>query len=232
MFDPSLFAELQAKIDQEAKVKEELRIVLHNLERQTRKTHSILAKAHSIPSRDFGSPTEGPLGDTGSSFSQEVKFVIELKNIAGRYPYYKYNSLWSRNVQDSAFSALYYGWLGGFEEFEAGTVLPIEAVGTALQVPVNIKHEDAFHLTIEEYLQALISLIEELARLAVNSVTLGDYKRPGEIGKLLKNIQAGFQLLNLKNDSLRRRSDSIKYNVKKVEDVVYDLSLRNLVPKE
>ena len=29
-------------------------------------------------------------------------------------------------------------------------------------VPVNLKDRDAFHLTIEEYLQALISLVEEL----------------------------------------------------------------------
>lgn len=81
-------------------------------------------------------------------------------------------------------------------------------------------------------MQSLISLIEELARLAVNSVTLGDYQRPLEISRFVKDIHAGFQILNLKNDSLRRRSDSIKYNVKKIEDVVYDLSLRNLVSKE
>ena len=31
-------------------------------------------------------------------------------------------------------------------------------------VPVNLKDKDAFHITIEEYLQALISLIEELVR--------------------------------------------------------------------
>jgi hypothetical protein len=45
-------------------------------------------------------------------------------------------------------------------------------------------------------------------------------------------LHAGFQMLNLKNDSLRRRSDGLKYRVKDVEDVVYDLSLRNLVPKK
>jgi hypothetical protein len=39
-------------------------------------------------------------------------------------------------------------------------------------------------------------------------------------------------MLNLKNDSLRRRSDGLKYRVKDVEDVVYDLSLRNLVAKK
>jgi predicted translin family RNA/ssDNA-binding protein len=98
-------------------------------------------------------------------------------------------------------------------------------------VPVNLKDQDAFHITIEEYLQSLITLIEELARLAINSVTLGDYQRPLQISRFVKDIHAGFQILNLKNDSLRRRSDSIKYNVKKVEDIVYDLSLRNLVPK-
>jgi predicted translin family RNA/ssDNA-binding protein len=100
-----------------------------------------------------------------------------------------------------------------------------------ITVPVNLKDGDAFHITIEEYLQSLITLIEELARLAINSVTLGDYQRPLQISQFVKDIHAGFQILNLKNDSLRRRSDSIKYNVKKVEDIVYDLSLRNLVPK-
>lgn len=98
-------------------------------------------------------------------------------------------------------------------------------------VPVNLKDRDAFHITIEEYLQSLITLIEELARLAINSVTLGDYHRPLLISQFVKDLHAGFQILNLKNDSLRRRSDSIKYNVKKIEDVVYDLSLRNLIPK-
>jgi len=69
------------------------------------------------------------------------------------------------------------------------------------------------------------------ARLAINSVTLGDYNRPLQISQFIKDIFSGFQILNLKNDTLRRRSDGIKYSVKKVEDVVYDLSLRNLLPK-
>lgn len=72
---------------------------------------------------------------------------------------------------------------------------------------------DVFHMTIEEYLHSLISLIEELARLAVNSVTLGDHHRPLEISRFVKDLHAGFQILNLKNDMLRKRSDSIKYNV-------------------
>lgn len=97
---------------------------------------------------------------------------------------------------------------------------------------MNVKDEDTFHITTEDYLLALCSTIEELARLAPNAVTMGDFDRPAKISKFIKDIHAGFQLLNLKNDSLRRRSDGIKYSVKKVEDVVYDLSLRGLLPKQ
>ena len=80
----------------------------------------------------------------------------------------------------------------------------------------SVYFSDVFHMTIEEYLHSLISLIEELARLAVNSVTLGDYHRPLEISRFVKDLHAAFQLLNLKNDNLRKRSDSIKYNVSKI----------------
>ena len=61
---------------------------------------------------------------------------------------------------------------------------------------------------------------------------MGDYKRPLQISQFIKDVHAGFQILNLKNDTLRKRSDGIKYRLKDVEDVVYDLSLRGLQPKE
>lgn len=35
---------------------------------------------------------------------------------------------------------------------------------TIWEVPVNLKEEDAFHLTIEEYLLSLIAMAEELVR--------------------------------------------------------------------
>ena len=48
----------------------------------------------------------------------------------------------------------------------------------------------------------------------MNSVTLGDYQRPVQISDFIKDLFAGFQLLNLKNDILRKRSDGIKYSVR------------------
>ena len=77
------------------------------------------------------------------------------------------------------------GWLGGFEsESEVasqGRLLTIEDVGKILDgmlmlktgevlllifdsatVPINVKDRDVFHLTIEEYLLSIVSLVEEL----------------------------------------------------------------------
>lgn len=68
--------------------------------------------------------------------------------------------------------------------------------------------------------------------MAVNSVTYGDYNRPINISKFVTELNAGFRLLNLKNDSLRKRFDALKYDVKKIEEVVYDLSIRGLKPDE
>lgn len=72
-------------------------------------------------------------------------------------------------------------------------------------------------------------MINEMSRLAVNSVTLGDFATPIRLSRFVKDLHAGFQLLNLKNDSLRKRFDGIKYDIKKIEEIVYDISLRGLV---
>lgn len=68
------------------------------------------------------------------------------------------------------------------------------------------------------------------SRFAVNSVTAADYARPFRIAMFMAELDAGFRLLNLKNDSLRKKFDGLKYDLKKVEEVVYDLTIRGLKP--
>lgn len=191
----------------------------------------VLSRAHSTPVAEL----QDVLNAAQEPLEREIETIGKLSEAGSKLPYYKFNNMWSRQMQDATYGILFWGWLGGRQQESAivksGRLLTIEEVGEIMKVPVNLKDKDEFHLTIEEYLQALISLVEELARLARNSVTLGDYERPVLINRFVKDLHAGFQILNLKNDSLRRRSDGIKYRVKDVEDVVYDLSLRNLVPK-
>lgn len=139
-------------------------------------------------------------------------------------------------MQNAINTAVYCAWLGGFPAVtgssgEVGHLLTLEQAGTIFAVPTNLKDRDAFHLTIEEYLLSLTDLTQELGRLATNAVTLGDFALPLIISAFLKDLFAGFQLLNLKNDILRKRADAVKYDVKRVEDVVYDLSLRGLVAR-
>lgn len=70
--------------------------------------------------------------------------------------------------------------------------------------------------------------MDELARYATNSVTRKSFSEPKKILTFLNQIYAGMSTLNLKNGDLRRRYDSIKYKIKDVEAVVYDLTLRGL----
>jgi len=49
MVDPQIFEDLQAKIDEDTQVKEQIRAILQILERQGRITQSILSRAHSTP---------------------------------------------------------------------------------------------------------------------------------------------------------------------------------------
>jgi predicted translin family RNA/ssDNA-binding protein len=91
--------------------------------------------------------------------------------------------------------------------------------------------QDGFHLDLEMYLMGVLQMVSELSRFAINSVTLGDYNRVLSLQSFVGNINSGFRLLNLKNDSLRKRFDSLKYDVKKIEEIVYDLTIRGLIQK-
>ncbi|KAK5958207.1 Translin-1 [Knufia fluminis] len=223
LIDTGIFTSLQAKIDEESEIRDQLKTLVDNLSKQGRLTQSVLSRIHNVPSSALSTEVLDP---SKQAIQQQVQTVQALAAEGSKYPFYKWNQLWQRDVQHLISNVQLHRWL------ETGQLVSVEEIGTFFNVPVNVKDQDTFHITIEDYLLALCTTIEELARLAPNSVTLGDYARPLQISKFIKDIHAGFQLLNLKNDALRRRSDGIKYSVKKVEDVVYDLSLRGLLPKE
>lgn len=94
---------------------------------------------------------------------------------------------------------------------------------------ISCHQSEGFHLDLETYLMGLLSMVNELSRFAINSVTLGDYSRVLSLQRFVADLNSGFRLLNLKNDGLRKRFDSLKYDVKKIEEIVYDLSIRGLL---
>lgn len=90
---------------------------------------------------------------------------------------------------------------------------------------------DTFFLDLEMYLIGILQMSNDLSRFAINSVTLGDYSRVLMLQTFISDLSSGFRLLNLKNDTLRKKFDGLKYDVKKIEEIVYDLSIRGLLVK-
>ncbi len=81
----------------------------------------------------------------------------------------------------------------------------------------------------ETYLGGLCDLTGELARLAVFSVVEENYKNVETIKQVVSDIYDEFLRFDLRNGELRKKSDSIKWNLKKVEEILYDLKIRDKV---
>jgi len=78
----------------------------------------------------------------------------------------------------------------------------------------------------ESYLLGLCDLTGELVRKAVNEAIKGNFKQVLKIKDLVEELYNEFLKFNLRNSELRRKSDQIKWNLKKLEDVVFELKLK------
>ncbi|TKA53845.1 hypothetical protein B0A53_03635 [Rhodotorula sp. CCFEE 5036] len=211
------FGYLQDALTRDAELRERVRDVVRQLEQAQRASLAVLARVHSCPDSQIPElvsslePTLSPLRS-------------HLSDLAALIPpqqFYRYSDSFSRSIQQASFIIVFRVFL------EREDVPSKEEV--AQQLGIQEAWKDHFFLSTEEYLHSLISLVNELSRLAVNRVTLGDYGAPARYSRFAKELANAFGLLNLKNDSLRKRFDSIKYDVKRLEEVVYDLSLRGLL---
>lgn len=76
----------------------------------------------------------------------------------------------------------------------------------------------------EAYLLGLCDLTGELVRKAVNDVIRKNVESAKKIKELVSQIYGEFLKFDLRNGELRKKADQIKYNLMKLEDVMYDLS--------
>ena len=81
-------------------------------------------------------------------------------------------------------------------------------------------------VSAEDYLSGLCDLTGELVRKAIYDVIHKKFGEAGRIKELVHEIYGEFLKLHLRNGDLRKKSDSIKYNLKKLEEVMYDISLK------
>lgn len=212
-----VFTEYGDILAKEADIREELRDAVKGVEVAARDIDQTLIHIHKY---DRFKTLESIAEQAESKFVavQEAYKVLDSKIPLDSY--WKYSNIWSNTnswISYLASLTLYIKTEKLADKDEVSKLLGMDEGMTRL------------HLDIEDYLLGLCHLCSELARLAVNSVTKQDYNRPVRIVEFLNTLSTGFRLLNLKNDNLRKKFDSIKWQLKKVEEVVYDLSIRGLV---
>jgi len=118
--------------------------------------------------------------------------------------------------------------LGFLKWMEEDKLIPLEEVDGTLGLTAE-EAGKGLSTEIEDYIFGLCLIPGELSRLCINRATSGDYATILRIVKFVNELYAGLQLLNFKNDYMRKKFDSIKYDLKKIEEVVYDLSIRGLL---
>ncbi|MFH0752891.1 MAG: hypothetical protein V1914_04850 [archaeon] len=78
------------------------------------------------------------------------------------------------------------------------------------------------------YLLGLCDLAGELVRLAVDDVINKDYDSALKIKSVVEDIYGEFLKFDLRNGLLRKKSDSLKWNLKKLEDLALSISTRRV----
>lgn len=81
-------------------------------------------------------------------------------------------------------------------------------------------------VNVDDYLMGICDLTGELCRKAVFEVIKKRFKEAEKIKNLVEEIYGEFLRFNLRNGELRKKSDSIKWNLKKLEEIMYDVSMK------
>ena len=90
----------------------------------------------------------------------------------------------------------------------------------------KIPTKSSLKVDTEDYLLGLCDLTGELGRRAVMDVINKKFEDALRIKELVEEIYGEFLKFNLRNSELRKKSDSIKWNLKKLEDIIFDITIK------
>ncbi|KAF8158283.1 Translin [Crassisporium funariophilum] len=209
-------------LERDVELREKIKEHVNEFDKRTRTMVGMLNKIHTTPSDanrlEIAVPALLDSARTVLLSCRETTHALSVTVPENQF--WRWKDMWSNPIRTAVFAATLIEYLSG------RTLLSLPQAANM----IGIKEEwsDRVNLPVEDYLHGLISLVNELSRLAVNAVTLGNFDEPIKISIFVKELFVGFSMLNLKNDTLRRRYDSLKYDIKKIEEVVYDVSLRKL----
>ena len=78
----------------------------------------------------------------------------------------------------------------------------------------------------ECYLLGLCDLTGELVRRATNQVIQGNFKKAQEVHNFVEQLYGEFINFNFRNSDLRKKTDMIRWNLKRLEEIMVDVKLR------
>lgn len=106
-----------------------------------------------------------------------------------------------------------------YQEFvEAATYLDF-IQGNKIQIADSLK------VPTEEYLLGVCDLTGELVRLAVACSIRKDHDMVIKIKEFISDLYKEFLEFDLRNSELRKKSDSIRWNLNKIEDLILGIKL-------
>eukprot|EP00127_Corallochytrium_limacisporum_P004833 Clim_evm16s183 gene=Clim_evmTU16s183 len=220
---PTLVDDLRALLSEQeelVELRDKIREKVREMDVQGKEMQSFAQQVHTHPG-DF---SQLPMESFTTATAEFRRFLKELSCMVPEQEYFRYNDLWRSVLQQALASAALIHFC------TRRNVMTLQDVETMFGMPVAM--DNRFHIDLDDYLQSLCLMAQELSRLAVNRVVTGDYNMPMNIAQVLRELFGAFKLLNLKNDNLRRKFDGLKYDLKKVEEVIYDLTIRGLLTTE
>ncbi len=81
----------------------------------------------------------------------------------------------------------------------------------------------------ESYILGICDLTGELVRKAINSAIAKKFSVSVEIKNFVSDLYGELLKFDFRNGQMRKKFDSIKYDLKKLEDLMYDLKTKGLI---
>ncbi|MBD3164765.1 hypothetical protein GF323_06205 [Candidatus Woesearchaeota archaeon] len=133
--------------------------------------------------------------------------LVDLKRKAERSPKLQYEGIFKVAIQ---------------EYVEALSL--IEFVKNGKIISYNEDYVDH-----ENYIMGLCDLSGELVRKAINSSIKENYQIAVRIRKTLEDLYIELSKFEFRNGELRRKYDGIKYDIKKLDDLVFQLKMKGKI---
>uniref|UniRef100_A0A0E0EYD1 Translin n=1 Tax=Oryza meridionalis TaxID=40149 RepID=A0A0E0EYD1_9ORYZ len=211
------FESFRAQLDESSTLRDRIRAVVSEVESASRVASAALLLVHQpVPLADVLGKAKAQVEVIKGLYSRLAEI---LKECPGQY--YRYHGDWRSETQAVVSMLAFMHWLE-----TGGLLMHAEA-----QEKLGLSSGE-FGLDVEDYLTGLCFMSNDFPRYVVNRVTAGDYDCPRKVLSFLTDLHASFRMLNLRNDFLRKKFDGMKYDLRRVEEVYYDVKIRGLVPGE